>query len=65
MIKISVSVLMELSEDWKQRFADFQTELQSTRFVNERGEIHIPSYTYLDTIFEIARRYEIFIIFHS
>lgn len=56
---------MELSEDWKQRFADFQTELQSTRFVNERGEIHIPSYTYLDTIFEIARRYEIFIIFHS
>lgn len=65
MIKVNISVMMEFSEDWKQRFADFQTELQTTKLVNEQGEIHIPSYADFDKIFDIARKYEIATILHS
>lgn len=57
--------MMEFSEDWKQRFADFQEELQSRKLVNEQGDIYIPSYAYLDKIFEVARKYEIAVILHS
>lgn len=65
MIKVNVSVMMEFSENWKRRFADFQKELQTTKLVDEHGEIHLPSYAYLDKIFEIARKYEIATIIHS
>ena len=65
MMKVNVSVMMEFSEDWKRRFADFQKELQITKLVDEQGEIHLPSYAHLDKIFEIARKYEIATILHS
>lgn len=57
--------MMEFSGNWSQRLAEFQKELQATKFVDGQGEIHIPSYAHLDKIFEIARKYEITIILHS
>lgn len=65
MIKVNLSVMMEFSENWLQRFVDFQKELQATKLVNKQGEIHLPSYNHLDKIFEIARKHEIATIIHS
>lgn len=65
MIKVNVSVLMEFSEEWNQRFADFQKELRAAKLVNEQGEIYLPNYAYLDKIFEIARKHAIAVILHS
>ena len=64
-IKIDVSVLMEFSGEWNRRLADFQEELIAAKLVNEQGEIYLPSYTYLDKIFEIARKHAITVILHS
>lgn len=65
MIKVNVSVMMEFSENWKRRFAEFQKELQATKLVDEQGEIHLPNYAHLDKIYEIAQKYEIATIIHS
>lgn len=56
---------MEFSEEWNQRFADFQKELRAAKLVNEQGEIYLPNYAYLDKIFEIARKHAIAVILHS
>ena len=65
MIKVTVSVMMEFTADWQQHVADFQEKLRTANIVNEQGEIRIPSYAYLENIFEIARACDIAVILHS
>ena len=65
MIKVTVSVMMEFTADWQLHVTDFQERLRAANLVNEQGEICIPSYAYLESIFEIARACDIAVILHS
>jgi len=65
MFKVQLSVMMEFSEDWLQRVAEFQKALRNAKLVNAQGEVRVQDYAALDRIFELARKFELMICIHS
>ena len=65
MIKVNISILAEVTEEWENRFLDFFHQLRELQWVNELGEILVPDESFYEELFEIARQYDIRIILHS